>query len=288
MSNSRRGQSGINGFGSINTVCPCFSLLHSTSFGLGAIRVQPCRIRIHLRHCATVCTPIFSRAEPQQGQRLGWLQEGYAHRENSNRTRLSGGFHQGVSFSKMSRLTVRLELVFFQRFNSLHHYFAILWKNTKFPGKQTMALDASIGHVPTDVEAPCTSDFGFCVVPFFPSGSLLRISLFSIPLRKSFPAAHNHVKIKSFGCGHTQPKAPFPVRSTVVKRLRVRPSSIVGDHMRNSHAAIFFLVREPDYEPWPMGLTLNIESTREGKGYPQGGCMCGLTLVTGCSDSLHN
>lgn len=41
-----------------------------------------------------------------------------------------------------------------------------------------MALDASIGHVPTDVEAPCTSDFGFYVVPFFPSGSLLRIHYF--------------------------------------------------------------------------------------------------------------
>lgn len=58
--------------------------------------------------------------------------------------------------------------------------------------------------------------------------------------------------------------------------------------MRNSHAAIFFFVRGPDYEPWPAGLTLNRESTREGRGYLQGGCMCGLTLVTGCSDSLHN
>lgn len=59
--------------------------------------------------------------------------------------------------------------------------------------------------------------------------------------------------------------------------------------MRNSHAAIFFfLVRGPDYEPWPMGLTLDRESTREGRGYLQGGGMCGLTLVTECGDSLHS
>ena len=47
-------------------------------------------------------------------------------------------------------------------------------------------------------------------------------------------------KITYFGCGHIQQKAPFPVRSTVVKLLRARPSSVVGDHTRNSRAAIFF------------------------------------------------
>lgn len=53
-----------------------------------------------------------------------------------------------------------------------------------------------------------------------------------------------YLQTQYFGCGHIQQKAPFPVRSTVVKLLRARPSSVVGDHTRNSRAAIysFFLV----------------------------------------------
>ena len=44
-----------------------------------------------------------------------------------------------------------------------------------------------------------------------------------------------------FGCGHTRKKALFPVRSTLVKFPRAILSSVVGDHMRNYGAAIFFL-----------------------------------------------
>lgn len=44
-----------------------------------------------------------------------------------------------------------------------------------------------------------------------------------------------------FGCGHIYQKAPFPVRSTVVKLVRDGLSTLVGDHRGNSVAAIFFL-----------------------------------------------
>lgn len=43
-----------------------------------------------------------------------------------------------------------------------------------------------------------------------------------------------------FGCGHIYRKAPFPVRSTVVKPVRDPESTIVGDHMGKWVAAIFF------------------------------------------------
>lgn len=59
--------------------------------------------------------------------------------------------------------------------------------------------------------------------------------------KKILPGFHIfHLPTLYFGCGHIQQKAPFPVRSTVVKLLRARPSSVVGDHTRNSRAAIFF------------------------------------------------
>ena len=41
-------------------------------------------------------------------------------------------------------------------------------------------------------------------------------------------------------CGHIMRTALFPVRSTLVKPHRATLSSVVGDHMRNCGAAIFF------------------------------------------------